>query len=79
MVVLLPVHNRVPCIVPVRGLSGGPHAGAGKGSAQDGVINFGQFRLGPALSFEFGQFDDFSQFDFGGTTKCGLEGWGPKG
>ena len=39
--------------------------GPEKGRLRMGVINFGQFRLRPALSFEFGQFDDFSQFDFG--------------
>ncbi len=65
-------------------MQGGPE-GAGE-------IDFGQFRLRPALFFEFGQFD-FGQFRLRpistsanfwmlnfGTTKCGaLEGWAPKG
>ena len=50
------------------------------------VIDFGQFRLRPALFFDFGQFRlrpistsaNFWMMNFG-TTKCGaLKGWAPK-
>ena len=89
----------VSCETPADKASDAPHEGPLKpedikpclcegvaGLRPAGVIDFGQFRLRPALFFEFGQFD-FGQFrlrpifdvEFWGDKVWGLEGWAPKG